>query len=435
MGNVLRLKKPVIAITGSAGKSTTKEMVASVLATRWRIFKSVDNLNFFTHTRQYAKRIQPRHQAVVLEYGMSGAGHIKQHCLAIEPNYSVITNIGSAHIGAFGGDVRKLARAKSEIIRWMKPTGTVVLNKDDRNTSLIDKGRFHGRTVTVGINNSATYQARSVRYSSAGMTFQVPLHGKTEQFTIPIYGRHHVYNALCAIAISDLLGFSPQQIRVGLRRYRRMQRRTTIHRFARNIVLIDDSYSSNPHAAKAAIDTLAQIGKGTKIAVLGSMRALGSYAGKGHREVGQYIAGKNISRLYTYGVLAKQIGTAAVKAGMPASHVIHFAKQDALHRHLLSHLTANTTILVKGSHAVRLMDTADLLKRRLGGKPLAASRKPAVRKQMTVRSQPLAGKSPSAKSASGRRSVGQRRLSTKSASRHPQKTGVRAITKALRKRK
>lgn len=380
MGKALRLKKPVIAITGSAGKSTTKEMVASVLATKWRIFKSVDNLNFYTHTRQYAKRIQPRHQAVVLEYGMSGAGHIKQHCLAIEPNYSVITNIGSAHIGAFGGDVRKLARAKSEIIRWMKPTGTAVLNRDDKNTALIDKGKFHGKIVTVGINNKATYQARNVRFSSAGMTFQVTLHGKHEQFTIPIYGRHHVYNALCAIAIGDLLGFSPQQIRVGLRRYRRMQRRTSIYRFARNIVLIDDSYSSNPHAAKAAIDTLAQIGKGTKVAVLGSMRALGPYAGKGHREVGRHVAAKNISRLYTYGVLAKQIGVTAVKAGMPAKNVIHFAKQDALNQHLLSHLTPNTTILVKGSHALQLMDTADLLKRRLSGKPAAALRKSAIRR-------------------------------------------------------
>lgn len=389
MGKALRLKKPVIAITGSAGKSTTKEMVASVLATKWRIFKSVDNLNFYTHTRQYAKRIQPRHQAVVLEYGMSGAGHIKQHCLAIEPNYSVITNIGSAHIGAFGGDVRKLARAKSEIIRWMKPTGTVVLNRDDKNATLIDKGKFHGRIVTVGITDKATYQARNVRFSSAGMTFQVTLHGKHAQFTIPIYGRHHVYNALCAIAIGDLLGFSPEQIRLGLRRYRRMQRRTSIYRFARNIVLIDDSYSSNPHAAKAAIDTLAHVGRGTKVAVLGSMRALGPYAGQGHREVGRHVAAKNISRLYTFGVLAKHIGVAAVKAGMPARNVLHFTKQDALNRYLLSHLTPNTTILVKASHAVRFMDTADLLKRRLRGTAAlrkSAVKKPAVRRRASIQS-------------------------------------------------
>lgn len=362
----MRLNRPVIAITGSAGKSTTKEMIASILSTRWRIFKSVDNMNFFTHTRMYAKRIQAFHKALVLEYGMSGAGHIKLHCQAIEPNYAVITNIGSAHLGAFGGDVRRLAYAKSELIRWMKPTGTVVLNNDDANTKLISKGRFRGRTLTVGIDNPATYRAYNVRYTTSGMAFNTTLRGKVQSFIIPIFGRHHVYNALCAIAIADSLGFTPAQIRIGLRRYLRMRRRMSMYRLANNVVLIDDSYSSNPHAAKAAIDTMKHIGSGKKIAVLGSMLALGKYTVQGHAELGRHVAKQNINQLFTFGHLAKRIGTAAINAGMPKARVMHFENRALLHKKLLQSLQPNTTILVKASHGVQLTQTADFLRVRLG---------------------------------------------------------------------
>jgi len=365
MGKRIRYNRPIIAITGSAGKSTTKEMVASILSTRWHIFKSVDNCNYFTHTRQYATKIRPAHKAVVLEYGMSGAGHIRKHCEAIEPNYAVITNIGSAHIGAFGGDIVKLARAKSELIRWMNPTGTVVLNNDDANTNLINKGRFHGKTITVGIDNPADYQAKNVRFTASGMAFNVLIAEKIRHFTIPIHGKHHVYNALCAIAIADLIGFLPSHIRQGLNRYRRMRRRTSSYRFKRNIVLIDDSYSSNPHAAKAAIDTLAEVGNGTKIAVLGSMRALGCYGAKGHAEVGRYLADKKISLVYTYGRLAKRIGLAAIQWGLPQTNVRHFTSKSKLHHYLLKNLSPNTTILVKGSHGVKMMETADILRSHL----------------------------------------------------------------------
>lgn len=374
MRKTVRLSRPVIAVTGSAGKSTTKEMIASILSTHWRILKSVDNCNFFTHTMQYAARIRPEHRAIVLEYGMSGSGHIKKHCQIIEPNYAVITNIGSAHIGAFGGDVKRLARAKSELIRWMKPTGTVILNADDANTRLVERGRFHGNIVKVGIHNDAPYRAQNVRYTSSGMQFDLKLHGRTEHMTVPIVGQHHVYNALCAIAVADLLGFKPQQMRFGLRKYKRMNRRTTVYRFKNNIHLIDDSYSSNPDAAKAAVDTLAHVGSGRKIAVLGSMRVLGSYAAQGHAEVGRYVVKKGISQLYTYGSLAKRIGTAAIAAGFPSANVLHFADKAALHQRLLRELKADTTILVKGSHGVRLMDTADLLRSRLSGKQ---NRRPA----------------------------------------------------------
>ncbi|MCF8566248.1 UDP-N-acetylmuramoyl-tripeptide--D-alanyl-D-alanine ligase [Alicyclobacillus tolerans] len=363
MAKTLILARPVIAITGSAGKTTTKEMLASILQTRWKIFKSASNLNFINHTATYAKQINASHRAVVLEYGMSARGHIKRHCSIIQPNISIVTNVGSAHIGSFGGDIRKLARAKSELIEFMKPSGVLVLNKDDAGSKLMPRHGFKGKLLTVSTTQPASYRAHNIHYAGGGMSFQVQLKGKTQSFFIPTYGEHQVYNALAAIAVADHLGFSANQMRLGLRRYIRPSRRLTVHRLKNNIVLIDDSFSANPHATIAAVNVLKRIGKGPKIAVLGSMLAMGKYSAKGHRDVGKHVANKKVDYLFTYGSLAKQIGTAAVRAGLPASRVKHFVQRPALHRSLALRLKPNTTVLVKGSHAVGMKETANFIQK------------------------------------------------------------------------
>ncbi|MCL6443738.1 MAG: UDP-N-acetylmuramoyl-tripeptide--D-alanyl-D-alanine ligase [Alicyclobacillus sp.] len=362
----LILRRPVIAVTGSAGKSTAKEMLASILGTRWKILKSVGNMNFYNHTMRYRRMVTPAHKALVLEYGMSGAGHIRRHCQIIRPNMAIITNIGTAHLGAFGGSVKRLAAAKSELIQHMDKTGTLVTNADDANSKLLNRQGFTGKQLTVGMKQPADYRATNVRYTTGGMVFRVLLHGQEESFFIPIYGVHQVYNALNAIAIADQLGFSPANMRLGLRRYHRMSRRLTVHRLGYGIHVIDDSYSANPNAAKAAIDVLTNIGKGRTIAVFASMLALGPYSVRGHREVGKYVAKHGVYRLYTYGALAKHIEAAAVQAGMRADRVHHFTSRTALHRHLWKHLERNCTVLVKGSHAMDMKETVEWLRRKLG---------------------------------------------------------------------
>ncbi|MGE5403503.1 MAG: Mur ligase family protein, partial [Candidatus Saccharibacteria bacterium] len=150
----LILKRPVIAVTGSSGKTTTKEMIASVLGTRWQVFKSRENKNLFGDTRSYARQIRPFHRAVVLEYGMIYRGRIKRHCSYIQPNIGIITMVGSAHIGNMGG-LDGLIRAKSELIQHMNPYGTLLLNADNPNSRRLIFGGFKGRVLRVGINNRA----------------------------------------------------------------------------------------------------------------------------------------------------------------------------------------------------------------------------------------------------------------------------------------
>lgn len=364
-------RNPVIAVTGSAGKSTTKEMIASILRRKWKVFKSPGNQNFFTHTQKYAKRFKSgKYRAAVLEYGMSRGGHIRKHCAILKPDVSVVTNIGTAHLGSFGGDVKKLIRAKSELIRYMNRNGLAVYNLDDGNSRAMPRGQFAGKLVTVGIVRKADYRASDVHYGSGGMGFTVKLHGTSQHFFIPVYGRHQVYNALCAVAVANELGFSVRDIRLGLRTFQRMRSRMAVHRVSSTITLIDDSFSANPNAAKAAVDVLHELGKRRRaktVAVLGSMLALGKYTVAGHRDVGRHLANKSIDALYTYGRFTQYTGKAAVAAGLPKKHWHHFSRRDALHQALTRELQHRSVILVKGSHGVRMGDTFKYLVRETRG--------------------------------------------------------------------
>lgn len=357
------LKRPVVAVAGSSGKTTTKEMIASVLKQRWKIYKSTANRNNRQHIREHIKHIKPYHQAIVLEFGMSAQGHLAQSCKIIKPNMSIITMVGTAHIGNLGGSLSNLIRAKSELIEHMQQTGTLFLNADDRNSKRLRRQNFHGRIVKIGIHNQADYQAKNVTYSQGGMTFQVIINKKTYNFYIPIYGSHNVYNALFAIALTHTLGFKPEVIRAGLRSYHRPSHRLRVYKLKNGIRVIDDTFNANPNSVKAALDVLTSIGNDENIAVLGSMTELGRYSEKGHTAVGKYAAGKNkLSRLYTYGKEAQQISKAAAKAGFPKNRTIHTVKRRTLHRHLKNAFQPGTIILVKGSHSTHMNTTVKFIK-------------------------------------------------------------------------
>lgn len=357
------LTRPVVAVAGSSGKTTTKEMIASILKQKWRILKSPANKNNRQHIRAHVKSIRSYHRAVVLEYGMSAPGHLAQSCRIIKPNMAVITMVGTAHIGNFGGSLQSLIRAKSGLIKHMQQNGILFLNADDSNSKLLLKKNFRGKIVRVGIQSPAKYRATHVAYAKNGMTFKVKLNGQNYNFYIPIYGRHNVYNALFAIAVANNLGFKPEAIRAGLKSYQRPSHRLRIYKLKRGTKLIDDTFNANPNSVKAALDVLTTISKHDNVAVLGSMGELGRFSLKGHTMVGKYAAGKrNLNRIYTFGTQARQIARAAVKAGFPRNRIIYSVKRDTLHRRLKSDLQVGATILVKGSHSMGMYRTVSFIK-------------------------------------------------------------------------
>ncbi|MCF6093092.1 UDP-N-acetylmuramoyl-tripeptide--D-alanyl-D-alanine ligase [Microaerobacter geothermalis] len=361
------LRTPIIAVTGSAGKTTTKEFIASILNKRWKIFKTRRNLNHFSHTAKYVKEINSSHRAIVLEYGMKRLGDIRKHCFSIQPNIGIITNVGTAHIGNFNGEITGIARAKSELIKHMNSRGILILNADDQQSKLLETDGFKGKILTVGIMNG-DYIAKNIRYADHGMTFQVKLDGEDHHFFIPIYGQHNIYNALFAISVAHLLGFSPFEIKTGLRTFHKAKQRLVVYHYRKKIKIIDDTFSANPHAMKAAIDVLSQIGTGRNIAVLGSMLEMGKYSSKGHQEVGHYLANKRVDYLFTYGISARRIGDSAVKNGFPTHRVKHFTSKEQLQKYLLEKVIPHTTILVKGSHGLKMNYIVRYLSRRLKGK-------------------------------------------------------------------
>ncbi|MCZ8515778.1 UDP-N-acetylmuramoyl-tripeptide--D-alanyl-D-alanine ligase [Paenibacillus filicis] len=358
-----KFSRPVIAVTGSAGKTTTKEMIASILRTRWNIFKSHSNQNLPPSTRRHIKQIRKQDRAAVLEFGMLKPGHIKAHCKVIQPSIGVITNVGTAHIGNVGNRVEGIARAKSELIRYMNPKGTLVVNADDRNSGLLATQDFQGKRIRIGIRNKADYKAHSIHSTRRGVSFRVRLDGKDTEFFIPCLGDHNVYNALNAIAVTHRLRFTAKEIKTGLARYPIPYRRLVRTELPNRVTLIDDTFSSNPNAAKAALDVLASIGRQRTIAVIGYMKDLGDYAVKGHKDVGRHASRKRVTRLFTVGSLARHIAQGAKEAGLPANRIRCFTSKPELHKALAAAIKPDTAILVKGTHLLKLEQTVAFLKK------------------------------------------------------------------------
>lgn len=359
----IKQDKPIIAITGSAGKTTTKAFLASILSKKWNVFQSKDYWNTTEHTKQHKELITDAHEAVVLEYGMAYPGVITEHCRIIQPKISVVTNIGLAHVGNFDGDIKGVAHAKSELIHGMDQQGLLVINQDDDNSKLLEIKQFKGKIITVGIHKPADFQAYDVRYVEDGMKFKMKLQNEEIELYIPILGEHHVYNALNAIAVADQLGFTPNEIKTGVQ-FKKPPRRLTLYHCRNNITLIDDTVHSHPQGARAAIDVLAAISKRRKIAIIGQMRELGDLREEEYRKLGEYIADKKIDVLITYGFRTEEIGQAAKNNGFPAARIHHFINKDSLHELLDKLVKSGDTILVKGASKTNMFETIKYLDER-----------------------------------------------------------------------
>ncbi|NLB18573.1 MAG: UDP-N-acetylmuramoyl-tripeptide--D-alanyl-D-alanine ligase [Syntrophomonadaceae bacterium] len=357
------LKKPIIAVAGSSGKTTTKEMITSILKSRWKVYKSMYNRNNRKFMRIHAKSIRPFHKAAVLEFGMSGRGHLRQQCQIIKPNIAVITMVGTAHIGNFRGKLTSLIKAKSQLAQHMKRTGTLYLNADDINSKRLRLKPFRGTIKTVSIKGKGDYTANEIRYTDKGMSFNVTLKGVSHNFFIPAYGVHNVYNALFSIAVTDGLGFNASDIKAGLRNYSKPHRRLVVYRTKNKARIIDDTFNANPNSMKAAIDVLSNLPGHPKILVLGSMSELGPYSKKGHQTVGKYVSGKGIDYLLTFGKSAQEVKTTAVRHGFPPNRAIHALNRKSLHRQIKTLVKPDALILVKGSNNTRMNKTVSYLRK------------------------------------------------------------------------
>jgi len=345
--NRVAFTHPVAAITGSSGKTTVKEMLASILRTRGPVHATRGNLNNDLGVPLTLLELAPEHTAAVIELGASRIGEIAYTVGMTKPHVAVINNAGSAHVGEFGGP-EKIVEAKGEILEGLDASGVAVLNLDDKACSIWKKRAAGRQVLTFALSNTAAdFHASDLSRDPRGCP-AFNLHGPNgvEPVQLNLLGTHNVANALAAAAAAHALGVSSSGIAAGLNAVQPVKGRTVAQLAKNGMRVIDDTYNANPASMCAAIDILAGF-SGRTVLVLGDIGELGEWAEQGHREVGAYAVGK-VSALYAVGPMMAH----AVAAF--GEHARHFANQADLIAALGAEQDTNTTILIKGSRSAAM---------------------------------------------------------------------------------
>ncbi|MCO7572178.1 UDP-N-acetylmuramoyl-tripeptide--D-alanyl-D-alanine ligase [Pseudomonas chlororaphis] len=336
--------RPVAAVTGSSGKTTVKEMLASILRTRGPVLATRGNLNNDLGAPLTLLELAPEHSAAVIELGASRIGEIAYTVAMTRPHVAIINNAGTAHVGEFGGP-EKIVEAKGEILEGLDSTGIAVLNLDDKAFSIWEARAAGRQVLSFALNNSAAdFHASDIGRDARGCpSFKLHSPKGVETVQLNLLGTHNVANALAAAAAAHAMGVSLFGIATGLNAVQPVKGRTVAQLAKNGMRVIDDTYNANPTSMCAAVDILAGF-SGRTVLVLGDIGELGEWAEQGHREVGAYAAGK-VSALYAVGPMMAH----AVAAF--GEHARHFASQADLIAALNVEQDPNTTILIKGSRS------------------------------------------------------------------------------------
>ena len=354
----------VVAITGSAGKTTTKEMTADLLAAKYRVFRNQGNLN--NHIGLPLSLLELRHGAdvAVVELGMNHAGEIRTLVGIAEPNVRVWTNVGDAHIGHFGSRAA-IADAKAEILEGASTSDVLVVNADD-SMILSRTAAFPGRTMTFGEAGSADVRATDVvDRGFDGTAATVSISGAAHAVRVPLPGRANLMNALAAMAVAADAGVAVADMLPRLAAQRPVSRRGEVTTLANGARLVDDSYNASPAALLFALEALAATPASRRVAMLGEMRELGDLAATLHVACGRAAAAAGVDELIVVGgPVADGLAKGARAAGLAPERIHRFADSAAAAEAALSFVKINDLVLVKGSRGTRMDVVADRLKGR-----------------------------------------------------------------------
>ncbi len=354
---------PVVAITGSVGKTTTKEIAAALMGTLGPLLKTEGNLNNQYGLPLTLLRLQPEHRAAVLELGMNHAGELRRLTRLARPDVAVITAVAAVHLEFFDS-VDAIAAAKAEILEGLGPRGVAVLNADDERLRRV--GQAHpGRVVWFGRDRACEVSAGNWRGSLAGMRFDLRLDGRVLDVALPLAGAHNLTNFLAAAAAAHAAGVAPEALAAAASRVAPASHRGEVRRLAGGVTLLDDSYNSNPAAVTAAVAALGLSGARRRVAVLGDMLELGPGGPELHRQAGRRLAGQ-VELLAAVGPLAREILAGAREAGLPPEALLAFPDAAAAAAELPALVRPGDAVLVKGSRGVRLETVVAALVERLG---------------------------------------------------------------------
>ncbi|MEJ6950939.1 UDP-N-acetylmuramoyl-tripeptide--D-alanyl-D-alanine ligase [Natronospora cellulosivora (SeqCode)] len=344
----------VIGITGSAGKTSTKDMLASVMSMRKKTKKTKGNLNNYYGLPLTLLDFEGDEDIAVLEMGMSDLGEIELLTDIAQPQIGVITNVGEAHLETLGS-VENVAKAKSELISALPKDGLAILNYDNNYVRAMKEVYKGEKIIYYGLSREADIYADNIKTRMDGsIEFSVNYQEEVNDILLNRTGRHNVYNALAVIAVARHYNLTYQEIQKGFDKIDYSALRWDIKETSQGIKVINDTYNANPLSMRAAIEAVKDMDANNTILALGSMLELGEKEEISHRELGQFVASKNIDYLVTIGDIATGISNAAIESGMDDNRVINFNNKKDAAAYLEKISKKNDLILVKGSRGNKL---------------------------------------------------------------------------------
>ena len=341
-----RFMLPVVAVTGSAGKTSTRSLIATVLGQKYNVLQTEKNFNNEIGLPRTLLQLTKEHGVCVVEMGMRGRGQIKELADIAEPTVGVVTNVGKSHIELLGSQAN-IAKAKAELVEALDSEGTAVLNQDDKRAAAM-AGQCRGKVVGYGIENDAPVMAGNIKNDEKGLTFTCRCFDQIMDVHMPVIGVHNVYNALAAVAVGRLLGLSEHQMQRGLAEYHGVpMRQELVH--TDSVTFINDAYNANPASMTEAVNMLVTLAGGRTVAVLGGMLELGDWMREEHEKIGVFLAKKGVNVLITLGDEALYIAKAAKEAGLMNIYSVttHAEAADILH----NIMKPGDTVLLKGSRS------------------------------------------------------------------------------------
>ena len=352
---------PVIAVTGSVGKTSTKDIVASVMAQKYKVLKTQGNLNNHIGLPITILQLED-HEAIVVEMGMNHFGEIRTLTNIAHPTMCIISNIGTSHIGNLGSR-ENILKAKLEILEGAKENAPVIVNNDNdllNKWAKEEKDKYNIRTY--GIKEKSDLIAKNIRSFEDKSLFDIDINGKTYEVTGPVGGNHFVYNALAAICVGIENGIEIEDIITGIKKFELTKKRMEVIKSKlTGATIINDTYNASYDSMKAGLEYLNSVSGNRKIAILGDMLELGEYEKKMHEKVGEEVAKNNIDILITIGNASKNIANMARKLN-PEIEIHEYSKNQEALEYAKENFKEGDIVLIKASNAMKLSEIAEDLK-------------------------------------------------------------------------
>ncbi|MFO1518093.1 MAG: UDP-N-acetylmuramoyl-tripeptide--D-alanyl-D-alanine ligase [bacterium] len=350
---------PLVAVAGSNGKTTTKDMTVAVLSAQFKTLGTEGNLNNLIGVPLMLFKLTEEHEAAVIEMGMNNFGENARLTEIAEPTVGLITNVGMEHLEKLK-NLEGVARAEGELFEKMPPGSLALVNQDDPYVSKMATRAFR---ITYGMEKPADVFCGSHTETKKGIELEIQFRGKSYSFQCPTFGEPNRRNALAAVAVGFGLGLEAKKIQKGLKEFKGRPLRMERLDLKEGIVVLNDCYNANPSSMHAALTALKGLkGENPGLAVLGEMLELGDFAREGHRLVGEAAANNRIGYLIAVGPFAAEVAEAAKQAGLNSDHVRAFASQEEIGEILGDWVRKAGTVLVKGSRGAKMEKVTEMIR-------------------------------------------------------------------------